>query len=75
MSSENPCATLWYENLIQDLAAAIQSLGAAQVLDDLKFLDLTGYEELVKIVMKADVIKKQTAVLLKDPYFQHANQD
>lgn len=56
---------------IQDLNELIIMYGAQQVLDDLKLLDLTNYEELVRIVMKADGIKKQTAILLKDPYFAH----
>lgn len=60
---------LAYLNLIEDLSDAITHHGAQQVLDDLKILNLTNYEELAKIVMKADAIKKQTSVLLKDPFF------
>lgn len=70
----NPVAQLMYLNLIEDLSDAITHYGAQQVLEDLKILNLTNYEELVTIVMKTDAIKKQTAVLLKDPYFR-ANQD
>lgn len=65
----NPVAQLMYLNLIEDLSYAISHYGAEQVLDDLKILNLTNYEELVKIVMRTDAIKKQTAVLLRDPYF------
>lgn len=70
----NPVAAVMYRNMIEDLSDAISHVGAQQVLDDLKILNLTNYEELVKIVMRADGIKKKTAVLLKDPYFD-ANQD
>ena len=70
----NPVAEVMYRNMIEDLSDAISHRGAQQVLDDLKILNLTNYEELAKIVMRTDAIKKKTAVLLKDPYFD-ANQD
>ena len=71
--TKNPVAQLLYFNLIEDLSDAITHYGAKRVLEDLQALSLTSYEELVTMVMRADGIKKQTAVLLKDPYF--ANKD
>lgn len=61
-----------YLNLIEDLSDAITHYGAKQVLEDLRILNLTNYEELVTMVMKTDGIKKKVAALLRD---SSVNQD
>ena len=63
-----------YYQTIQDFNEIMVEYGTERVLDDLKILDLTMYEDLVKIVMRADGFKKKTAALLRDPYFD-ANQN
>lgn len=63
-----------YLNAVEDFNDLITHYGAKQVLEDLKILNLTNYEELVKIVVRTDEVKKKTtAALLKDPYFRDAD--
>ena len=65
MKFKNNSEAAYYYDIITDLNLIIEQYGAQQVVDDLKILSLTSYEELVKIVMKADETKKQTAALLR----------
>ncbi len=65
-----------YLSTIEDLAWNLHEYGPERVLDDLKILDLTAYEELVKIVIRTDKKAQQTAAIFKpkDPYFR-ASED
>lgn len=64
-----------YYNAIEDLNDVLTHYGAKQVLEDLRILSLTNYEDLVKIVMRTDAEKKKLAALLKDPYFRNVGED
>lgn len=77
----NPQEMKWeeeahYFNTIQYFNALVRANGAKQVLEDLQHLDLTTYEELVKICLELGSEKKQkVAALLKDPFFRNMDDD
>lgn len=72
----NPQELRWeeeahYFNTIQYFNALVRAHGAKQVLADLQHLDLTTYDELVKICLElGSEKKKKVSALLKDPFFR-----
>lgn len=54
-----------YFHTIEDFSDLITHYGARQVLEDLRILSLTNYENLAKIVVRTEENQKRTAALLK----------
>lgn len=64
-----------YYHTIEDFNGLLEQYGAKQVLEDLRILSLTNYEDLARIVMSVDRTQKAVARVLKDPYFKNVGED
>lgn len=58
-----------YIHTVQYFVALMKQHGVKQVLEDVKNLDLDIYDAICYNVLQAETKKKQTSVLLRDPYF------
>lgn len=57
------------------LRNALQRFGPRTVLNDLKDLDLSVYEDLLRVIDERHKVRGKPAAIFKDPYFNHGDVD
>ena len=64
-----------YYNVIEDFNDLLTHENPKEILEDLRILSLTNYENLVTIVMRTAEKEKKVAAIFKDPYFRNAGEN